>query len=206
MEAISVRTSPANWRVRSAWESKRRRSSVGPRPGCVEMCGLTATVKDGKLVGLRGTKDYPTPHKGCADRMPHHAKWLYSSEQLLHPLKRKGERGENQWEQISWDQALDEIAAKLADLEGEVRGRDPRLHRGDLPGRPLPRAEPVPPPLREPGQHRLRRHHLLTATRRPCPTPSSAAARGARRWTTAQVRRAACLQPAAHGAARLARL
>ena len=84
-----------------------------PSPGCVEFCGLTATVEDGKLVRLRGTKDYPTPNHGCSDRMPHHPKWLYHEAQLLHPLKRKGERGENQWEQISWDQAMDEIAQTI---------------------------------------------------------------------------------------------
>ena len=32
---------------------------------------------------------------------------------LMHPLKNAGKRGEPQWEEISWDQALDEIAAKL---------------------------------------------------------------------------------------------
>ena len=90
-----------------------------PSPGCVEMCGLTATVKDGRLIGLKGTEDYPTPHKGCADRMPHHMKWLYHDAQLQYPLKRKGERGENRWERISWDQALNEIAEKLSALKAE---------------------------------------------------------------------------------------
>jgi thiosulfate reductase / polysulfide reductase chain A len=33
---------------------------------------------------------------------------------LNYPLKRSGPRGANQWQQITWDQALDEIAAKLA--------------------------------------------------------------------------------------------
>ena len=37
----------------------------------------------------------------------------YNPKRLLHPLKRAGERGEGKWEEISWDQALDEIAAKL---------------------------------------------------------------------------------------------
>ncbi|UCF84248.1 MAG: molybdopterin-dependent oxidoreductase, partial [Desulfobacteraceae bacterium] len=33
---------------------------------------------------------------------------------LNYPMKRLGERGANQWEQISWDKALDEIAEKLS--------------------------------------------------------------------------------------------
>ena len=99
-------------------------------PGCIHQCGLIATVKDGELVGLRGNPDYPTPNHGCGDRMPHHTKWLYSSEQLLYPLKRKGERGENQWERISWDQALDEIATKLADLKQEYGAETLAVHEG----------------------------------------------------------------------------
>ena len=99
-------------------------------PGCIHQCGLIAAVEDGRLVGLRGNPDYPTPNHGCGDRMPHHIKWLYSSEQLLHPLKRVGERGENRWEQIPWDRALDEIAAKLAELKAAHGPETLALHEG----------------------------------------------------------------------------
>ncbi|MCX8032263.1 MAG: molybdopterin-dependent oxidoreductase [Thermoleophilia bacterium] len=99
-------------------------------PGCIHQCGLIATVKDGRLVGLKGNRDYPTPNHGCNDRMPYHINWLYSSDQLLHPLKRKGERGENQWEHITWDQALDEIAAKLAELRDKYGPETLALHEG----------------------------------------------------------------------------
>ena len=37
----------------------------------------------------------------------------------MHPLKRQGGRGENRWERISWEQALDEIAAKLETIRAE---------------------------------------------------------------------------------------
>lgn len=105
-------------------------------PGCHHMCGLLAMVKDGKLVELKGNPDYPTRHRGCADRMPHLIKWLYSSYQLQHPLKRAGERGEDKWERISWGQALDEIAAKLSDLKakygGEVLALEEGTYRNDM--------------------------------------------------------------------------
>ena len=91
---------------------------------------MIAKVKDSRLVSLNGNKDYTTPNQGCRDRMPHHPKWLYSSDQVLHPLKRRGERGENKWEQISWDQALDEIAAKLADLKTRYGAETLALQEG----------------------------------------------------------------------------
>ncbi|WP_249780976.1 molybdopterin-dependent oxidoreductase [Bradyrhizobium sp. dw_78] len=40
--------------------------------------------------------------------------WTYHPDRLTHPLRRVGERGSGQWERISWDQALDEIADKMA--------------------------------------------------------------------------------------------
>ncbi len=36
---------------------------------------------------------------------------------LDYPMKRSGKRGENRWERIPWDQALDEISERLADLK-----------------------------------------------------------------------------------------
>jgi anaerobic selenocysteine-containing dehydrogenase len=37
----------------------------------------------------------------------------YDPERILFPLRRDGERGSNKWKKISWDEALDEIAARL---------------------------------------------------------------------------------------------
>lgn len=40
---------------------------------------------------------------------------MCSSERILHPLRRVGERGEGKWRQISWDEALAEIADSMLD-------------------------------------------------------------------------------------------
>ena len=85
-------------------------------PGCIHYCRVVAYVEDGKLLRVRGNQKFSDLNCGCADRMPFHSKWLYSKEQLQKPLKRAGERGENKWEEISWEQALDEIAEKLGRL------------------------------------------------------------------------------------------
>ena len=90
-----------------------------PSPGCTSDCGLLATVKSGKIVSLRGDPDSPSKGAVCAERFPHLLKWLNHPDQLMYPLKRKGERGENEWERISWDQALDEIAARLKALKAK---------------------------------------------------------------------------------------
>lgn len=43
----------------------------------------------------------------------------YNPNRLKRPLKRAGERGEGKWEEISWDQAFDEMAQRLAELRDE---------------------------------------------------------------------------------------
>ncbi len=89
-------------------------------PGCHDRCGLVVTVRDGQIVGMRGNREYPSLRDAvCSDRLPHFLKWLHHPDQLMHPLKRVGERGENKWERVSWDQALDEIADKLAQIKAE---------------------------------------------------------------------------------------
>lgn len=88
-----------------------------PSPGCYNLCGLLVSVKDGRILKMKVNPEYPGSGKGCTERLPHFIKWQYHPDQLMHPLKRIGERGENNWERVSWDQALDEIAEKLKQLK-----------------------------------------------------------------------------------------
>jgi anaerobic selenocysteine-containing dehydrogenase len=44
---------------------------------------------------------------------------LYHPDRLNYPLKRLGERGANAWQRLSWDQALDEVAGRLASLRDQ---------------------------------------------------------------------------------------
>ncbi len=106
-------------------------------PGCHNRCGLLATVKDGRIVKLKGDPESPIPPV-CKDRLPHLLEWLYHPDQLMHPLKRIGGRGENKWEQVSWDQALDEIAENLKRIKAEYGAEslalDEGTYRSDLYG------------------------------------------------------------------------
>jgi thiosulfate reductase/polysulfide reductase chain A len=83
-------------------------------------CGLLANVKDNKIVSMRGNREFPNSRGHvCRDRFPHLIKWLGHPDQLMYPLKRVGERGENKWERIDWEQALDEIAEKLKNIKAQ---------------------------------------------------------------------------------------
>jgi anaerobic dimethyl sulfoxide reductase subunit A len=84
---------------------------------CGSRCPLRLFVKKGRVVRIEpdNTGDPPDgPHeiRACL-RGRGLRRWVDADERLLHPLKRAGKRGEGRFERISWDQALDHIAAEL---------------------------------------------------------------------------------------------
>ena len=89
-----------------------------PGWGDHDYCALKTIVKDGKIERMErivySEPEEPDGHicqKGClAGRQP------YDPKRLQKPLKRVGERGSGQFEEISWDQALDEIGEKLCHI------------------------------------------------------------------------------------------
>jgi anaerobic selenocysteine-containing dehydrogenase len=84
---------------------------------CVSRCGAKATITDGKFVALEADSSHPTGQALCvkgkaAPEIVEH------SERLLHPLKRTNPKGAEDpgWRRISWDEALDTVAARLRAL------------------------------------------------------------------------------------------
>lgn len=77
-------------------------------------CSLLVAVRGNRIVEIKGDPDgflnrgYACP-KGLAS-----AERLTHSGRLLHPMKRKGKRGQGSWERISWPQAIQEIAERLS--------------------------------------------------------------------------------------------
>lgn len=86
---------------------------------CHQNCGVLAYVKDGKVIKIEGDPDYPTNTGGLCCRGNIALKHLDHPARINHALKRVGERGENKWEKIPWDQAISEIAEKLNQIKAE---------------------------------------------------------------------------------------
>ena len=82
---------------------------------CESACGLLAYVDRTTLEvkKFEGNPAHPGSRgRNCA-KGPATINQTYDPERILYPLKRVGERGGGQWKQITWDEALDEIAAKM---------------------------------------------------------------------------------------------
>jgi anaerobic selenocysteine-containing dehydrogenase len=88
---------------------------------CPNHCALKVTVEDNRIlkVTAAGGSGFPV-HMCSVKKGPDHLVGTVNSpDRLTKPLKRKGERGQGLWEEISWDEALDTIAAKLIEVRDE---------------------------------------------------------------------------------------
>lgn len=88
---------------------------------CTNHCALTATVEDGKLLRTRPDTKSGHPCDICPDaKGPLMIPGAFNdAERLQYPMKRAGEKGENRWTRISWDEALDTIAANITKYSEE---------------------------------------------------------------------------------------
>ena len=88
---------------------------------CGSRCPLRAFTKNGRVIriepentGADSTKmPAEVPHVRACLRGRSMRQRLYSPERLKYPMKRVGKRGEGKFERISWDEALDTVAAAL---------------------------------------------------------------------------------------------
>ena len=80
---------------------------------CPDTCALLVTVEDGVATEVRGDPDHPFTDGSLCTKVAHYAERTYAPDRLKYPLKRTGRKGEGRFERITWDQALDEIAARL---------------------------------------------------------------------------------------------
>ncbi len=92
---------------------------------CGGNCGMKAHVRDGKVIRIEPVVEDGRPSmclRGHAYRQR-----IYSPDRLLHPLKRTGPRGSLEFEEISWDEALDTVAGELTRVKTE-HGNEAILH------------------------------------------------------------------------------
>ena len=72
---------------------------------------MVATVEDGRLTQLRPDKDHPLSRGFACPKGIAMTEVQNDPDRVLHPLKRVGGPGE--FERVSWEEALDDIAARL---------------------------------------------------------------------------------------------
>jgi anaerobic selenocysteine-containing dehydrogenase len=80
---------------------------------CPDTCSLLIDIEDAKGSRLRGNPAHPVTRGFLCGKVARYLEREYSPDRLLYPQKRVGAKGEGKFERISWDEALDTIAARL---------------------------------------------------------------------------------------------
>src|SRR5512134_845137 len=86
---------------------------------CPDTCAMLVTVENGVATAIRGDPDMPFTEGTLCTKVAHYLERTYAPDRLLYPQRRIGVKGSGQFKRISWDEALDEIAARLKALAAE---------------------------------------------------------------------------------------
>jgi len=89
---------------------------------CPDTCAIRVTVQGGRAVKVQGHPDHPPTHGALCTKVSRYPERTYSADRVLHPMRRTGPKGSGQFERVSWDEALSDIASRLA----AIAARDPQ--------------------------------------------------------------------------------
>jgi anaerobic selenocysteine-containing dehydrogenase len=87
---------------------------------CPDTCAMLVTteLRDGKRVAveIEGDPTHPTTAGKLCTKVARYLERVYHEDRLLQPLKRSGAKGSGRFTPVSWDEALTDIAQRLAQI------------------------------------------------------------------------------------------
>src|SRR5579859_7077816 len=92
-------------------ESPRLIRGVCPHD-CPDTCATITEVRDGRAVRFTADPDHPLTQGWLCAKVRPYLERVYHADRLTQPLRRSGPKGGGQWQPISWEAAIDEIASR----------------------------------------------------------------------------------------------
>ncbi|MCO7237796.1 molybdopterin-dependent oxidoreductase [Aeromicrobium sp. CnD17-E] len=86
---------------------------------CPDTCAMVVTVRDGVAVDVAGSKEQPYTNGGLCVKVDNYLDKVYHPDRVLYPLRRTGPKGAGEFERITWDEAIAEIAARFTQVKEE---------------------------------------------------------------------------------------
>ena len=91
---------------------------------CPDACGVLITVEDGRASRIQGDPDHPVTRGFLCAKVMKYLDRVYSPDRVLYPMRRVapkggGSKGASDFQRISWDEALGEIASRLKQVASE---------------------------------------------------------------------------------------
>ena len=89
---------------------------------CPDTCALLTTVENGRAIKVEGAPDHPTTRGTLCTKVARYLERTYSDQRLLYPMRRAGPKGSGRFERITWEEALDTIAARFKAIASSKDG------------------------------------------------------------------------------------
>lgn len=86
---------------------------------CPDTCSMVVTLQAGRAVKIEGDPEHRFTGGFLCAKVSKYLDRVYHADRLLYPQRRVGAKGEGKFTQISWDEALDEIAHRLKKIAVE---------------------------------------------------------------------------------------
>ncbi|MFF7337749.1 molybdopterin-dependent oxidoreductase [Streptomyces sp. NPDC008163] len=94
-----------------------QRTTPGACPlDCPDGCSWLLTIENGAAVSLRGNPEHPYTQGALCVKVNQFLEHTRAPDRLLYPMRRIGPKGRGEFERISWDEALAEIAQRLTGI------------------------------------------------------------------------------------------
>ncbi|RYZ13304.1 MAG: molybdopterin oxidoreductase family protein [Comamonadaceae bacterium] len=88
---------------------------------CPDTCALVTTVEDGVAVKLQGNPAHLHTAGVLCTKVSRYIERCNHPERLTEPMRRVGPKGSGRFEPVGWDEALDDIAARLRAIDDPQR-------------------------------------------------------------------------------------
>ena len=157
---------------------------------CPDACGALITVEDGRATRIQGDPAHPITQGFLCAKVAKYLDRVYSPDRVLYPMRRtapKGSGGPEAFQRISWDEALDEIVAKLKHISAEFGpeavlpysygGNLGVLNGASMDRRFFHRMRRLAVAENHLLHHRWRRDHVHVRTQDAAPSPNSSVTR-----------------------------
>ena len=86
---------------------------------CPDTCATITEVRDGRAVRFYADADHTHTQGWLCAKVRPYLERVYHPDRLTHPLRRVGPKGSGQWQQISWEAAINEIASRWQQIIAE---------------------------------------------------------------------------------------
>src|SRR5574342_731439 len=83
---------------------------------CPDSCTVDVTVEKGRVIKIDGGDTNPVTRDYICAKVRRFAERLYGEDRLLYPAIRKGPKGQGVFTRVSWSEALDHIARRMAEI------------------------------------------------------------------------------------------